>query len=182
MIFTHDTEVSLAEAAALVNTVDSDGVDGLAQPAGLRSFLDRHPFTGVILGTEAEVAEVREVRTQLGRLWQVADRDAAVPIINEILAACDARPFLARHDEWDWHLHVTPPDAPLAQRMAAEAAMAFLELVRAGDWSRLRTCAAEDCNDVLVDLSKNRSKRYCADGNCGNRAAVAAYRARRRAQ
>ena len=47
MIFTHDTEVSLAEAAALVNTVDSDGVDGLAQPAGLRSFLDRHPFTGV---------------------------------------------------------------------------------------------------------------------------------------
>ena len=52
MIFTHDTEVSLAEAAALVNTVDSDGVDGLAQSAGLRSFLDRHPFTGVILGTE----------------------------------------------------------------------------------------------------------------------------------
>ena len=181
MIFTHDTEVSLAEAAALVNTVDSDGVDGLAQPAGLRRFLDRHPFTGVILGTEAEVAEVREVRSQLGRLWQVADRDAAVPIINEILAACDARPFLTRHDEWDWHLHVTPPEAPLAQRMAAEAAMAFLELIRADDWARLKTCAADDCHDVLVDLSKNRSKRFCDDGNCGNRAAVAAYRARKRA-
>ena len=182
MIFTHDTEVSLAEAAALVNTVDSDGVDGLAQSAGLRSFLDRHPFTGVILGTETEVTEVREVRSQLGRLWQVADRDAAVPIINEILAACDARPFLTRHDEWDWHLHVTPPEAPLAQRMAAEAAMAFLELIRADDWARLKTCAADDCHDVLVDLSKNRSKRFCDDGNCGNRAAVAAYRARKRAR
>jgi hypothetical protein len=182
MIFTHDTEVSLAEAAALVNTLDSDGVDALADPRGLQEFLARNPYSGVILGTDQEVAEVRDVRTQLRRLWQVSDRDAAVPIINEILATADARPFLTRHDEWDWHLHVTPPEAPLAQRMAAEAAMAFLELVRADDWPRLKTCAAEDCDDVLVDLSKNRSKRYCADGNCGNRAAVAAYRARRRAQ
>jgi len=30
----------------------------------------------------------------------------------------------------------------------------------------------------VVDLSKTRSKRYC-DGGCGNRANVAAYRARR---
>lgn len=180
MIFTHDTETSLTEAASLVNTLDSDGVDGLADPPGLAAYLASNPYTGVILGTPDEVAEVREVRSQLGRLWQVADRDAAVPIINEMLAAADARPFLTRHDEWDWHLHVTPPDAPLAQRVAAEAAMAFLELIRADDWGRLKVCAADDCHDVLVDLSKNRSKRYCADGNCGNRAAVAAYRARRR--
>lgn len=182
MIFTHDTEVSLAEAAALVNTLDSDGVDALTGPSGLQEYLAHNPYSGVISGTDQEVAEVREVRTQLRRLWQVADRDDAVPIINEMLASADARPFLTRHDEWDWHLHVTLPDAPLAQRMTAEAAMAFLELVRADDWSRLKVCAAEDCNDVLVDLSKNRSKRYCADGNCGNRAAVAAYRARRRTQ
>jgi len=181
MIFTHDTEVSLSEADSLVNTLDRDGVDSLSDPAGLQTYLALNPYTGVVLGTEDEVAEVREIRTQLRRLWQVRDRDAAVPIINAMLAAADARPFLTRHDEWDWHLHVTPPDAPLAQRIAAEAAMAFLELVRADDWSRLKLCAAEDCDDVLVDLSKNRSKRYCADGNCGNRAAVAAYRARRRA-
>ncbi|MFT4165560.1 MAG: CGNR zinc finger domain-containing protein [Microlunatus sp.] len=182
MVFAYDTEVSLVEAATLVNTLGSDGVDALADAAGLQTWLARHPFTGVILGSDEEVAEVRAVREQFRRLWQVADRDEAVPIINEILAAADARPFLTRHDEWDWHLHVTPPDAPLAQRMGAEAAMAFLELVRADDWGRLKTCAAADCNDVLVDLSKNRSKRYCDDGNCGNRAAVAAYRARKRAR
>ena len=32
----------------------------------------------------------------------------------------------------------------------------------------------------VVDLSKNRSKRFCEAG-CGNRAAVTAYRARRAA-
>lgn len=182
MAFTHDTEVALIEVAELVNTLDSDGVDALADPSGLRVFLERHPYTGVILDTAAEAAEVREVRNQLRRLWQVPDRDGAVPIINQMLLTADARPFLTRHDEWDWHLHLTPPDAPLAQRIAAEAAMAFLELIRADDWSRLKICAGEDCNDVLVDLSKNRSRRYCADGNCGNRAAVAAYRARKRSR
>ena len=182
MVFAYDTEVALTEAALLVNTLDSDGNDALADPVGLQVFLARNPYSGLILGSDQETAEVRAVRTQLRRLWQVADRDAAVPIINEILADADARPFLTRHDEWDWHLHVTPPDAPLAQRIAAEAAMAFLEVVRADDWARLKSCAAADCDDVLVDLSKNRSKRYCDDGNCGNRAAVAAYRARKRAR
>jgi hypothetical protein len=38
-----------------------------------------------------------------------------------------------------------------------------------------------DCDQVLVDLSRNRSKRYCDARTCGNRVHVAAYRARRRA-
>jgi predicted RNA-binding Zn ribbon-like protein len=61
--------------------------------------------------------------------------------------------------------------------MAVEAAMAFVDLVRSKELSRLRTCASPDCGNVLVDLSKNRSRRFCESG-CGNRAAVAAYRAR----
>jgi predicted RNA-binding Zn ribbon-like protein len=75
---------------------------------------------------------------------------------------------------------VTAPNAPLAQRIGAEAAMGFLDLVRADDLDRLKTCAADDCSDVVVDLSRNKSKRFCATGNCGNRTNVAAYRARKR--
>ena len=60
--------------------------------------------------------------------------------------------------------------------------MAFLDLVRDDELGRLRICAAADCADVLVDLSKNSSKRYCDTGNCGNRTNVAAYRARKRVQ
>ena len=110
------------------------------------------------------------------------DRDEAAALVNAILAEADAQPYLAKHDEWDWHLHVTRPEAPLADRIAAEAAMSFLDLIRADALDRLRICAADDCQDVLVDLSRNRSKRYCDTGNCGNRANVAAYRARKRAK
>jgi anthraniloyl-CoA monooxygenase len=68
-----------------------------------------------------------------------------------------------------------------ATRMAVEAAMAMIDVVRTGELSRLRLCAGDDCDNVVVDLSKNRSKRFCESG-CGNRAAVAAYRARKAEQ
>lgn len=179
MAFTHDTEVALLEAAALVNTA-SDGEDTLVDQAGLDAYLQVFPYTGTILRTDDELAAVRALRGQLRELWETRDRDGAAERVNSMLAQADARPYLSRHDEWDWHLHVTPPDAPLASRIGAEAAMAFLDLIRADDLDRLKVCAAPDCADVVIDLSRNKSKRFCDTGNCGNRTNVAAYRARRR--
>jgi predicted RNA-binding Zn ribbon-like protein len=57
--------------------------------------------------------------------------------------------------------------------------MALVDVIREKELDRLRVCAAEDCNAVLVDLSRNRSKRFCDTGNCANRTHVAAYRARK---
>jgi predicted RNA-binding Zn ribbon-like protein len=62
--------------------------------------------------------------------------------------------------------------------MAVEAAMALIDVIRSDELSRLRICGYQGCGNVVVDLSKNRSRRYCEAG-CGNRAAVAAYRARK---
>jgi len=181
MLFSHDTERALAETAALVNTVGRDG-DTLVTLADLDDLLARYPYSGGIRRTPDELESVRDLRHRLRRFWTVTDRDEAAALVNEILAEADARPYLARHDEWDWHLHVTRPDAPLADRIAADAAMAFLDLIRADALGRLRICAADDCEDVVIDLSKNSSKRYCDTGNCGNRTNVAAYRARKRLQ
>jgi predicted RNA-binding Zn ribbon-like protein len=38
-------------------------------------------------------------------------------------------------------------------------------------------CAAHDCEGVLVDLSRNGSKRFCTV-RCGNRMNMIAYRER----
>ncbi len=179
MLFAHDTEIALVEAAALVNTL-SDGVDQLESRAGLDQFMRDYPFSGVRLGTTAELESVRRLRERLRTFWTAGSRNEAAEIVNAILRDAEARPYLSKHDEFDWHLHVTEPEAPLAQRMGAELAMGFLDLVRTDELTRLRICGAEDCEDVLVDLSKNKSKRYCDTGNCGNRTNVAAYRARQR--
>lgn len=178
MNFAHDTRVALAATAALVNTVQADG-DRLGERAGLEEFLAANPYTGRIDGGEAELRAIQAVRERLRAVWDADSRDAVVGLVNALLADSRARPFLARHGEWDWHLHLSDPDAPLADRIAAESAMAFVDLIRADDLDRLQRCSAPDCDDVFVDLSRNRSKRYCDTGNCGNRQHVAAYRARR---
>ena len=86
---------------------------------------------------------------------------------------------LVRHDDLDWHLHVVDPERPLAERIAAESAMAMIDVIRADEMSRLGVCAQDDCQNIVLDLSRNRSKIFCGT-NCSNRAAVAAYRARQR--
>jgi predicted RNA-binding Zn ribbon-like protein len=63
--------------------------------------------------------------------------------------------------------------------MGTEAAMALVDVIRSKEMDRMLVCAADDCDAVVLDLSRNRSKRYCDTGNCANRAHVAAYRARR---
>ena len=101
--------------------------------------------------------------------------------VNRLLREARALPQLLKHDEWDWHLHATTRDAPLADRMGTEAAMALVDVIRSKEMDRMLVCAADDCDAVVLDLSRNRSKRYCDTGNCANRAHVAAYRARRAA-
>lgn len=180
MLFTHDTELALTEAAELVNTATTDDGDQLTTRAELDAFLRDHPFSGVRRGTDEELTEVRRLRDRLRQLWDVTDRDEVAALINALLADADAAPYLSKHDELDWHLHVTRPDAPLAHRIGAEAAMGFLDLVREDELGRLRRCGAEDCDDVYVDLSRNSSRQFCSV-TCGNRTAAAAYRARKRA-
>lgn len=181
MVFAHDTEAALVAAAALVNTGAADP-DALATPAQLTGFLDAHRFTGRREGTAAELAAVRALRAELRDLWRYVDEtdtDAVVAGVNALLARTGATPRLAAHDGWPWHLHVTEPAAPLADRMGAEAAMALADVVRAEELGRLRSCAAPGCAGVLVDLSRNSSRRFC-DTACANRTHAAAFRARQR--
>ena len=179
MTFAHDTEVALVAAAALVNTAGRDG-ERLPDVAALDAFLDRHGWTGRRDHTPAELHSVQRLRPRLRRVWQ-ADEEEIVGIVNALLRESNALPQLVRHDGWPYHLHATPSDAPLADRMAVEAAMAFVDVVRQQELDRLSTCGADNCHDVLVDLTKNRSRRYCST-SCANRVNVAAFRARRGAR
>jgi predicted RNA-binding Zn ribbon-like protein len=180
MIFSHDTELTLRAACILINT---DRVDGerLADMAALDEYLDGFGWTGRRDRDGAELASVRGLRERLGTIWAVAeDEERTVDLVNALLSETRAAPWLTRHPEMpEWHLHLASVQDPLWQRMGAEMAMALADLIRIGELRRLKVCAASDCEAVLVDLSRNRSRMFCDTGNCGNRQHVAAYRERR---
>lgn len=182
MVFIHDTQQSLRAAAHLVNTLPGyDGDDTLTTLDDLDAYLEVNPYTGTIRRDEEELAAIRAIRGRLRRLWEV-DRETAVPLVNEMLRDGRALPRLVIHDGFDWHIHATSDDAPLATRILVEAAMAFVDVIRSDQYDRIRVCDADDCDSVYVDFSKNGSKRYCDTGNCGNRMNVIAYRRRKARQ
>ena len=57
--------------------------------------------------------------------------------------------------------------------------MAMIDLIRGRRAQPAGVCAEQSCEGLVLDLSRNRSRRFCSTA-CGNRVAVAAYRARKR--
>lgn len=179
MLFAPDTEVALRTVVNLINSA-ANGDEQLGTVEELDRFLDREGFSGSRTRDAAELASIHGLRSVLAEVWE-ADEDTAVETVNRMLREAHALPQLMKHDDWDWHLHATTREAPLADRMSTEAAMALVDVIRSKEMDRMLVCAAEDCDAVVLDLSRNRSKRYCDTGNCANRAHVAAYRARQAA-
>jgi predicted RNA-binding Zn ribbon-like protein len=177
MVFAPDTAEALEAAVILANSALEP--DTLTTVEDLSAFYEGQGYSGSHRGDRAELDAVRAVRPRLRELL-LADRDAAVGQVNEILADARAVPRLVRHDKLDWHIHAVDDDAPLAERVLVETAMAMIDVVRADEMGRLGVCAADDCDGLVLDLSRNRSRRYCST-TCGNREAVAAYRARQKA-
>ena len=175
MVFAHDTELSLQAAAALVNS--GEPPDTLTSIADLDAYFERFGYTGRHDRDQAELDAVRRLRPRL-RTLLTADRDDAVEIVNKLLGEARAVPRLVRHAGFDWHLHVVDPEAPLDERIAVETAMSMIDVIRTDETSRLGVCARDDCEGIVLDLSRNRSKIFCGTA-CSNRAAVAAYRARK---
>ena len=178
MLFAHDTEASLRAAVDLVNS--GEPPDTLTSVAHLDAWYAEHGYTGRRDGDGAELAALRALRPVLRELL-TAGRDRAAELANAMLADARAVPQLVRHDGLDWHIHAVPSDAPLDRRVVVESAMAMVDLIRADELSRLSVCADDECGGLVLDLSRNRSRRFCSTA-CANRQAVRAYRARARTE
>lgn len=179
MLFAHDTTAALLLAADLINSDDLASTSELDGAAALEAFLGRHQLEPRRAPTAADLAAVAALRPRLRAVWQATGTEDRAGLVNDLLRDSGARPRLVDHGGgWGWHLHVTGHDAALEHRLAAQAGFAFADLIRLGEADRLRRCEAPGCEAVFTDLSRNRSRRYCDTGNCGNRQHVAAYRDR----
>ncbi|MFI7009661.1 CGNR zinc finger domain-containing protein [Streptomyces sp. NPDC050145] len=194
MLITHDTRCALDTVVALVNTApdraqdgDTDGDSGgattpdtLATVPTLADFVEKYEISDVGVLSEHDLAAVRAVRDRFAEVFAAPDPHSAASLINELVAAAGTTPRLTDHDGYDWHVHYFAPGASVADHLAADCGMALAFFVVAGEQERLRRCEAPDCRHAFVDLSRNRSRRYCDSRTCGNRLHVAAYRARRK--
>lgn len=170
-------------AVQLVNTDRAgQGIDQLTSLEDLRALLGPGRQQWRSRSTPEDLAELLGVRAQLRRVFALAsagNEGDAVDALNALLDRYPVSPQISGHDDRDWHLHMSDKARTVASGYSANACMGLAIEITATGVNRLGVCQAPPCQDVFIDSSTNRSRRYCTD-RCATRANVAAYRARRR--
>ena len=121
-------------------------------------------------------AHARELRRVFDAVSD-GDPDGAASILNPLLRATGARPQLDPLPDGGWHVHFHGSDDTLAVGWAAGCATGLALALGSNLAGRMGTCAAERCDRVFIDTSKNGGRLFCSTG-CQNRTKTAAYRAR----
>ena len=131
----------------------------------------------------AVLERARELRDTLHRVFTAVavsgrPEDAHVESLNTFLEEGMRYRRLERDERccgWTW----SAGDEPLAQMLwpiVNEAA----DLLVDGELERVKRCGNDTCAWLFVDLSRNRSRRWCDMKDCGNRAKARRHYARRK--
>jgi predicted RNA-binding Zn ribbon-like protein len=182
VLFSHDTEHALECIVDLVNSARPSSGTGEQLPDldALARFVAAHDISEVEELTARDLQGVFALREAIAAVFDAGDDRSAAAAVNTLVSQATVTPRLTDHDGYDWHVHYFAPGASLAEHLTIDCGMALAHVVASGERERLRRCEAPDCDQVLVDLSRNRSRRYCDARTCGNRLHVAAYRERQR--
>lgn len=178
MNFSHYSDRPVELAVDLVNTVQSDG-DRIATTEQLKEFLTSYEdlWEGVARPPKAtDLKAVHDLRASLRDILETDDETTASELINQILTTHGAAPRVSTHSGHP-HLHFEPIGTSISSWLGAITAMGLATVIIENGVERFGVCGANNCNDVYIDTSRNRSRRHCSS-TCSTREAVAAYRAR----
>jgi predicted RNA-binding Zn ribbon-like protein len=132
---------------------------------------------------EAVFARALRLREAIFRIFSaVADDGSAAPAdlerLNDELALALPHLRIVSHERaFDYRFDVAGNDL---ERPLWPIARSASELLATGDLARVKRCTSADCDWLFVDLSKNRSRRWCDMRDCGNRAKARRYYRRQR--
>lgn len=184
--FDSHLETLLDAAVGLVNVVTPghDGSVAVQEPVGVERSA---AISGVLVSagrparvSVAEGAELAAYAVTVRAVFVASaagEVDAAARLINELLLQTGARPQLDYGpDGWGLHFHGADDSVVLGWTAGLASALA---ICAGSDLAGvLGVCAAEPCDRVFVDSSKNGSRRFCST-RCQNRVKAAAHRSRR---
>jgi CGNR zinc finger len=187
----------------LPERLDEQQLADILADVAIRPGADTEPPSG------ATLRAVRKLRAAIAGIWHDAaaeDAGAALTGINHLLSAAGpVQLILPGEPDGDGpgtaatsrHAADGPASGSTARtpavldagregdaaekELSTAFALALTDVALAGELTRLRTCSGETCDNAFVDLTRNRSKQFCDEANCANRAHVRAYRARRAA-
>lgn len=165
----------------LINTYDTylEQPEKLRTPADLDAFLRDHGFPVRSASTPSDLEQVRILRDELRQLWNSETVEAVATPLNALLSQTQIMPRLSAAAADLWSIdYIIPQDATLIDRLSAETALGILTALEQYGIERLRHCDSAPCQDVFVDMTRNRSRRFC-DDRCANRYNIAAFRRRR---
>lgn len=124
------------------------------------------------------------LRESLYRLFSAAVHGVEFPaedlaVLNAELALAFSKTELAAGSDrlaWTWTVREHALDYPLWPVVRTAA-----ELLTSSELGRIGECASDTCQWLFLDVSKNRSRRYCGEG-CSNRTRARRFREQRRAE
>jgi predicted RNA-binding Zn ribbon-like protein len=144
------------------------GLFGAKRAEALRTEAARRPARA-----KAALARTVELRETIYRIFSAlgAGGEPSPPdiaMLDGYLREGAAERRLAHGpDGWSWRWESGAE--PLAQHLWPTA-WAAAALLTEGELTRVKECDNETCSWLFVDISKNRSRRWCDMKDCGNRA------------
>ncbi len=131
------------------------------------------------------LAEAVRFREALFRLFAAvaslrAPDQGDMAALNAMLGRALARQRIERRAGgfvWGWI-----EDGEALERVLWPVARSAADLLVSPDLKRVRQCAGADCDWLFMDMSRNRSRRWCDMKGCGNRAKARRYYERHRAK
>ena len=175
-----DTEVRRTLEAML------EIVNGLLDEDGdIRLLLTEHDFTRAAIAPEPAIERVeKRMRGLVPRITSLpdTDRERAAAWVNAELSEIAIAPSLTEHDGAPLHIHWTPSSARFDDQVIADVLMALAQELCDTGTSRFGVCSATDCEHLFYDVTRNGSRRFCADPRCASRTHTADHRKRERAR
>jgi predicted RNA-binding Zn ribbon-like protein len=190
MLFDSHVANLLETTVALVNrlTPGLDGGHAVAVPederalrVAVRESINSQGYDVSLRGVRADDARmIGRTVTESRRVIEDIDRGdlaTAARRVNVLLRRTGARPQLDTHGPGVWNLHFHGPNDTFGVGWSAGIAAGLAMALGTADAGRLGVCAADRCDRVHLDTSRNGGRRFCST-RCQNRAKNAAHRAR----
>lgn len=155
------------------------------EAAALRALaFKRHDRAAAALTRAVELRETLHALFSPIAAGRVITREALASV-NALLPLLLATSRLApspdgRVCRWAFDASAAPEPIGIFDRVAWSVARSATELLTSTDLRHVHQCALETCGWLFLDVSKNKTRRWCAMKLCGNKAKVRHHRAARR--